>query len=206
MLRVIFLDVDGVLNSRNTIRITSWGNTFVETALVENLKQIIKATGAKVVLSSSWRYDRDDPVRNTEFLELRSELEKHGIQFFGFTPELHDRSEDIDQWLTQHPETENFVILDDSNITLNQDHWVKTTMSHGLGQEETNQAIRILLDHKLADEWMRTMPTQRKPKSQERWTFVDRLGRLLRGANFEQRKNKTRSTCHSQHKNYLREE
>lgn len=146
-IKVIFLDIDGVLNSRRTERTTKNGFTFVGMRHVKNLKKIITATEAKVVLSSDWRYDRDDPKHNSDFLELRDELRKYGIEFYGFTPELLSahRGAEIDAWLTEHPEVENFVILDDrSDVEPNKDHWVRTVMSRGLDVKETESAIRIL--------------------------------------------------------------
>ena len=129
-IKVIFLDVDGVLNSRKTERTTKNGYTFVGIRQLKNLKQIIAATGAKVVLSSDWRYDRDDPGHNSDFLELRDELRKYGIEFYGFTPEF----------LGAHRGAE----IARSDIEPNKGHWVRTTMSRGLDIKETEDAIRIL--------------------------------------------------------------
>ena len=67
-IKVIFLDVDGVLNSDRTVRKTQSGYTFVDNRQMKNLKHIINMTGAKVVLSSDWRYDRDDPRYNGDYL------------------------------------------------------------------------------------------------------------------------------------------
>ena len=66
-IKVIFLDVDGVLNSDRTARRTQSGYTFVDNRQMKNLKHIINMTGAKVVLSSDWRYDRDDPRYNGDY-------------------------------------------------------------------------------------------------------------------------------------------
>lgn len=146
-IKVIFLDVDGVLNSHRTIRRTTGGYIFVGNKQMKRLKHIINKTGAKVVLSSDWRYDRDDPKYNGDFLDLKKELLKYGIRFYGFTPELPSahRGMEIDCWLKEHDEVSNFVILDDrADIEPNKDHWVQTTMSRGLGVEEAKSAIRIL--------------------------------------------------------------
>lgn len=78
-IKVIFLDVDGVLNSDRTVRKTQGGYTFVDNRQMKNLKHIINMTGAKVVLSSDWRYDRDDPRYNGDYLELEAELLKYGF-------------------------------------------------------------------------------------------------------------------------------
>lgn len=56
-----------------------------------------------------------------------------------------EKGAEIDAWLSEHPEVENFVILDDRwDIEPNKDHWVETSMSRGLDKEETEAAIRIL--------------------------------------------------------------
>ena len=100
-IKVIFLDVDGVLNSNRTARRTQSGYTFVDNRQMKNLKHIINMTGAKVVLSSDWRYDRDDPRYNGDYLELEAELLKYGVRLYGFTPELQSchRGMEIDCWL-----------------------------------------------------------------------------------------------------------
>jgi len=146
-IKVIFLDVDGVLNSSHTTRKTASGYTFIGNRQLKNLKRIISETGAKVVLSSDWRYERDDPVYNSDFLELRHELQQNGIQLYDFTPELPTahRGAEINKWLKAHEEVGNFVILDDrTDIEPNKDHWVQTVMSRGLGAKETQDAINIL--------------------------------------------------------------
>ena len=56
-MKVIFLDIDGVLNCGTTTELTKTGDRFVENKFIERLKKIVDETGAKVVLSSDWRYD-----------------------------------------------------------------------------------------------------------------------------------------------------
>lgn len=147
---MIFLDVDGVLNNRKTTRKTTQTlYPFVGIRHIKNLKRIINSTGARIVLSSDWRCDRDNPECNEDFLELKHELLRWGIHFYGFTPEIESghRGEEINLWLLAHPEVSNFVILDDrEDIEPNTDHWVKTTMDTGLGKKETEDAIKILLE------------------------------------------------------------
>jgi hypothetical protein len=54
-MKVIFLDIDGVLNTTSTTEMFE-EYTFVEDEKVQLLKQLVTRTGAKIVLSSSWRY------------------------------------------------------------------------------------------------------------------------------------------------------
>lgn len=149
-MKVIFLDIDGVLNNSATTRRTaSTLYTFVSNSLIRNLKSIIDKTNAKVVLSSDWRYDRDDPTLNEDFLELRAELRKWGISFYDFTPVIFNginRGIEIDTWLKKHSEVSNFVILDDrDDMEPNKDHLVQTSYKKGLTKEKADEAVRVLM-------------------------------------------------------------
>lgn len=63
-LKIIFLDFDGVLNSQdwynrrenqNLSHFDDWGETFDPIA-VDNLRKLIEQTGAKIVVTSTWRH------------------------------------------------------------------------------------------------------------------------------------------------------
>lgn len=80
MAKVIFLDVDGVLNRENT-------EGKFEEECVEALKYIVNKTAAKVVLSSTWRFTVE--TRN----ELLAKLRESGVfaeeeNFIGHTAHL----------------------------------------------------------------------------------------------------------------------
>lgn len=146
-IKVIFLDVDSVLNSKYTQELTKKGAVFIETRLVEKLQAIIEETDAEVVLSSDWRYDRNDPRYNSDFLELQELLRQYGIEFYDYTPETHPfwRGGEIQEWLDKHPEVESFVILDDRNdIEPNMDRLVQTLNGEGITDENVAEAIGLL--------------------------------------------------------------
>lgn len=142
-MKVIFLDVDGVLNDAYTKRLTKAGFTFVDKDKILLLKHIVDKTGAKVVLSSDWRYDENDP----DLDELQIELSKFGIFIFDFTP-IHTsnyRGSEIQEWLYNHPNVLNFVILDDRNdMEPNMEYLVQTSFDRGLTAELAAEAIQIL--------------------------------------------------------------
>ena len=61
-MKVIFLDIDGVLNSFQTFReiyyeheLTGFRRVAIDIDKVKLLKEIVDNTGALIVLSSSWR-------------------------------------------------------------------------------------------------------------------------------------------------------
>ena len=110
-MKVIFLDIDGVLNSDEyfdkikNLKINTIEKQ-VDVEKIKLLKQAVDATGAKIVLSSSWRYTRN--ANN-----LRALLLNYGI-FADTTPFLNnERGKEIKKFLTEHKDVEDYVILDD---------------------------------------------------------------------------------------------
>ena len=87
-MKIVFLDIDGVLNNEKTIITTSTGYDFIEDYKIQILKYLLNKTKAKVVLSSTWRLERDNPQRNQDFCELRDKLKEYGIEFYDYTPTL----------------------------------------------------------------------------------------------------------------------
>lgn len=88
-MKLIFLDIDGVLNYEGYERLTRSGTRFVDPILIKRLKKIIDCTGAKVVLSSTWRrgiYDIREGLTNTvdalDAEDLLAELNRYGIEIF----------------------------------------------------------------------------------------------------------------------------
>lgn len=109
------------------------------------LARLKEETKAEVVFSSSWRLDE------LSFINAKVQFEEVGIQLYGYTTlDWHTgqtRSDEIALFLTQHPEIENYVILDDVDITneVLRAHWVKTTFKEGFTHEMFSRAKEILL-------------------------------------------------------------
>lgn len=147
-MKVIFLDVDGVLNTFHTTRMTRSGCTFVDNRKVDRLAKIIACTGAKVVLSSDWRYDRSVPGLNDDLNELICLLKTRNVSLFGYTPEIDDnRGKEITKWLYEHPDVESFVILDDrSDMGQLSGRLIQTSPKDGLTENLAQQAISMLME------------------------------------------------------------
>ena len=119
MRKILFLDVDGVLNGNNTAVKSPEGFTGVDKDMVHVLGIIVAKTGAEVVLSSDWKteFDFNNPLHNTpDAIYLGNELSKEGILLKEKTPDIvpYMREDEIISWLMDHPETEDFCILDDT--------------------------------------------------------------------------------------------
>lgn len=114
---VVFLDVDGVLNTKNSC-VSAPSGTYVgiDKARVFVLANAMKKTySAGVVLTSTWKDMRND---SEDYIYLLSSLEKYGIRVVGKTEEerTSQRELGILNYLKLHPEIEDFVILDDNQF------------------------------------------------------------------------------------------
>lgn len=114
-MKVIFLDIDGVLNDQ------MWLHLFMDTEIdktrVARLAEIVKATGAVIVLSSSWRVlpDELDETDIWVWKQLVDALHEYDMFIYDRTPVISmDRPLEIKTWLDQHKgQVEAFVSLDD---------------------------------------------------------------------------------------------
>ena len=168
---VIFLDVDGVLaNARSALVTYEEGDETLffdpsgaapplERRCVEELRRVIEATGAAIVISSTWRLELD--MRRF----LMRALAVGGIDVeavvAGDTPEVAvvdgGRGAEVCAWLAEHPITaEGCVILDDGHAKSFAAHglggvFVQTELCNecdplqeGLTRSKADEAIRIL--------------------------------------------------------------
>ena len=110
-MKIIFLDIDGVLNSDEYFdKIKNLNINGIENDIDVNkivlLKKSLDETGAKIVLTSSWRYTR-------KAQELKQLLLSYGI-IVDCTPFIdNERGIEIKKWLQEHNDVQDFVILDD---------------------------------------------------------------------------------------------
>ncbi len=153
---IIFLDFDGVLNSvKNYRRLREQGlptndeyGTLFDGECVEALRSITDATGAKIVVTSSWRYILDmEQIR-----QMWKARNLPGI-VRGITPtnliidpfEEGKRGIEINKWLSMHEC--NYVILDDDDdfLPYQRPHLVRTDPETGLTSESALTAIESLI-------------------------------------------------------------
>lgn len=149
-MKVIFLDFDGVLNSAKYLLGHGDCGVAIDPARMALLKQIVDATDAKIVLSTSWRehWSKDLIHCDSTGMLINRIFSKYGLHIFDKTPELHERREtEIKSWLDTHPEVENFVVLDDSLLSAGylNGHFIKTSnYFDGLDETDVQKAIDIL--------------------------------------------------------------
>ena len=79
-MKIVFLDIDGVLNCEGS-RSRCAGYRGIDDKKVENLAKIVKATGAEIVLISTWKEDwrKTDKARQGMMANyLDKKLKKQG--------------------------------------------------------------------------------------------------------------------------------
>ncbi len=154
-MKIIFLDIDGVLNSRAYDRTRNWNEqTDIDVTRLPLVKKIVDKTGAKIVLSSTWRehWSEDEAKCDEDGIYINRVFAKFGLEIYGKTPEIGitaDRPTEIKAYLKEAKEkVESFVIIDDYRYAWKEmsENFVKTAPNFGLGLEEehANKAIEIL--------------------------------------------------------------
>ena len=126
-MKLIFLDIDGVLNTSQTFKRRYYeykksGNYSLEIDdfRIQLLEFLVKETSAKIVLSSTWRkgFKKDDDTiipacKNAE--QLIKFFNKYNLEIYDITPcdENSYRQNEILEYLKNRQDIESFVIFDD---------------------------------------------------------------------------------------------
>lgn len=93
MSKVLFLDIDGVLNSNfwnDSHRTEISDGTLIDEEKIKLLAILVKETGAKIILHSGWRFwfDAECKPLCTEAAKLAALLAKENLYISGVTPDL----------------------------------------------------------------------------------------------------------------------
>lgn len=160
MNKIIFLDIDGVLNSQNTFEdnhkyrkfFVKYMNNSIDDEIIHimldidldkvfMLRDICNLTGAKIVITSSWRRLYNYPL-------IEEKLTSLGLPIEGVTPYINsNRGEEIRKYLEEE-KIDNFVILDDEifkDFNELENYLIKTSFyEEGLTYEISKEVVRIL--------------------------------------------------------------
>lgn len=152
-MKVIFLDVDGVLNSaRSCLAFKGYpfpdegpghGWEKLDPIAVSMLDRVCRKTGAVCVLSSSWRIGADEAW-------LKKFGDYLGVSIIDKTSEYYVQGEvrgnQIQQWLDGHSEVTHWAILDDDSDMLpgQAENFVKVNHRDGFSYQNNLDLIRLL--------------------------------------------------------------
>lgn len=159
-MKVIFLDVDGVLNTPSSE--SRCGEYIgIDDEKVERLKKIVEKTSAEIVLVSTWKKlwrkeEKLKPLQDYLATYLDEKLAKQGLKAVDKTKDRADgqylsRGEGILEYVYRN-NVGNFVILDDCQFDYDgcgiTDKLIKTDQIEGLTDEQVGKVCEILLQNK----------------------------------------------------------
>ena len=132
---IIFLDIDGVLNCDDTPNPRKFPY-IVDRRLLSILEDLLARTGAKVVLSSTWR---TDPVG---LFAARF----YGVPFTDVCPDLPgvSRCEEMLNWLSAHQDVHRYVVIDDESDCLDDLPLFQPSRKTGLTKEIADGVAKYL--------------------------------------------------------------
>ena len=175
MNKYLFLDIDGVLNHDEWFASEhykkhqeNWKKSMFDPECVARVNKILEATGAKLVVSSSWRSMADlKDIFAGVGLPTDFDITPHADKIYSDLDPIRDlynddirywRGSEIKYYLDRHP-ADNYVILDDDRDMLDEqlDNFIRTcgdkiymadlyinNEGSGLTDKVMNTAIKIL--------------------------------------------------------------
>ena len=156
-MKVIFLDVDGVLNTPSSE--SRCGEYIgIDDEKVEKLKKIVEKTKTEIVLISTWKkYWRKEeklkPLQDYSANYLDEKLAKQGLKAIDKTKDKANglylsRGESILEYVYRN-NVENYIILDDCQFDYDgcdlTDNYIKTNQIEGLSEQQVKAACETLL-------------------------------------------------------------
>ena len=170
-MKIVFLDIDGVLVSTHRKKYTEGSQQRDQYGLlfdgfaVDNLEHLARESDAKVVISSTWRLDRmpdwtpekghrqmvrlfRDRCVDVDIVGVTTDVAKliDSGPLAGLLWEAAERGHEVQEYLNSHPEITHYVILDDHSdmLATQQPHFVQTKASEGFTWEDCKNALRVL--------------------------------------------------------------
>ena len=163
-MKVIFLDIDGVLNSehwyvknhkKHPERCRS--GQAIDPRFVRNLRRIVKKTDAKIVITSTMR----GTLKHQSDHRIHEIFKQYGLVIYDYTFRVNSsiRGYEIQEWLDRHKEVTNIVIIDDNNDMVHLSKYLVQTinipcdkmrglpfawLSEGLNSRVVKEAIEML--------------------------------------------------------------
>ena len=156
-MKLIFLDIDGVLNHENTKVVAPSGSLGIEDECISRLARIVSETEAKIILTSDWKigWESFPECCSEDANYLNRMLQKHGLKIHAKTYDEHvydrffeDRGRGIHRFLETQMNVTGYVVLDDHVFAdfdkEIKEHLVLTDYRVGLTDSDVEKSIDLL--------------------------------------------------------------
>lgn len=151
MMKILFLDFDGVITTYQS----KWK---IDIDKVKIINEICDKTDAKIVVSSSWRigyrgvvhtfqeYLKQYFTKNQYLDHFKEEFNKFINNIVGMTESGSCRCNEIKFYMNDHPEVENYVIIDDDSDMCDYQlfNFVQTDTYEGITERDAKLCVDIL--------------------------------------------------------------
>lgn len=157
MRTIVFLDIDGVLNSTQwagrrparglvppSTADEAFAGEWIDPAAVSRLREIVDRTNASIVLMSSWRNRMD-------VMEFRRLLSLHGwgaAPVIGATPTIRgaSRGDEVNAWLQDVGGPVHHICIDDDSDFLPHQTLIQTNPDVGITDDDVTRCVKALAD------------------------------------------------------------
>ena len=140
MTKIVFLDIDGVLNTTGDKQLIS--NTFEKTKL-ENLVELLRTTDSILVVTSDRRLIEEERLMIEDVFDPYYIL----VNYLSYKRTHKNRSDEILYYLSNHP-SDSYVILDDMDLGYSENEALKphfiNTYKHGFTKDLLFKALELL--------------------------------------------------------------
>jgi hypothetical protein len=136
-MRVLFLDIDGVLNTDDLIE-REKNSMCISGTMLLYLKEIVQKTDAKIVLHSTWK-------NYPEYVEYtRKRLAEHDLEIFDIAHQVKlspSKAIDIREWLEDRYGIDNWVVIDDDELYV--ENFIKIDSKTGLTPKAVAEVVEF---------------------------------------------------------------
>lgn len=147
MLKVLFLDIDGVVLSGEELWRTG-DNKYLPPDKIALVQEVCDRAGALVVVSSTWRRSDAtlDMLRHAGLASIHSDWRTGQERKVGSLWIGQRRGDQIAEWLAMHPEVSSYAIVDDDSDMLPEQlpRFVQTPFTTGLSREHADALVECL--------------------------------------------------------------
>ena len=116
-MKVIFFNVDNVLNFPESDALAPSGKKGIADSRVKEFKKIVSETGSRIVLIGSWKSDWnfDDTKCTPDGMYLNKKLDRRGLHILDKIRDDMTDEEGYNDWINRHPNVTEFCVLKDIN-------------------------------------------------------------------------------------------
>lgn len=124
-MKVIFFQVDGVLNFFDSDARAPSGRIGIAEARVKELKKLVTESGARLVLTGAWgkEWDFNDALCTPDGIYLNKKLDRRGLHILDKTRDELNVEKGCAEWINRHPNVTESCIINNIEDEIKWTEW-----------------------------------------------------------------------------------